>query len=68
MTKINLDDYFEKDDSEAQVRICDSPEERAEAEKINRKMREVVREYKHRATLSWEKVRGFVFRNNRVRS
>ena len=65
MEKI-LDDYFEKPN--AQVRICDSPEEIAETLKINKEMRKVVRDYRHRAALSWKKARGFVFQNNHFRS
>ena len=66
MGKINLDDYFEK--SEFKGRVCDSPEEIAETEEINRKMREVVRDYRRREILSWKKARGFVFQNDRIRS
>ena len=68
MEKINLDDYFEKSDLETKMRICDSPEDIAEAEEVNRRMREVVRDYRRRAAISWQKARGFVFQNNRVRS
>ena len=66
MYKIKLDDYFQK--SELKGRICDSPEELAETEEMNKKMREVVRDYRYRATLSWQKARGLILRNNRVRS
>ena len=66
MDKINLDDYFQK--SEFKGRICDSPEEIAETEEMNKKMREIVRDYRHRAALSWQKARGLILRNNRVRS
>ena len=61
-----LDKYFEK--FEFKGRICDSPEEIAETEEMNKKMREVVRDYRHRATLSWEKARGLILRNNHVKS
>ena len=66
MGKINLDDYFQK--SEFKGRICDSPEETAATEEMNKKMREVERDYRHRAAISWQKARGFIFCNNRVRS
>ena len=68
MEKINLDDYFETIDWTKKGQVCDSPEDIKEAEEINKKMREVVRDYRHRAALSWEKARGFIFCNNRVRS
>ena len=65
MEKI-LDKYFEK--AEFKGRICDSPEEIEETLRINEKMREVVRDYRHRAALSRQKARRFIFCNNRVRS
>ena len=65
MEKI-LDKYFEK--FEFKGRICDSPEEIEETLRINEKMREVVKDYRRRVALSREKLRGFVFQNNRVRS
>ena len=57
MGKINLDDYFEKSDWGTKVRICNSPEDIAEAEKINQHMRKVVRDYRSRAALSWQMAR-----------
>ena len=68
MEKINLDDYFEKGVLETKMHICDSPEDIAEAEEFNRHMRKVVRDYRRRAAISWQKARGFIFCNNRVRS
>ena len=68
MEKINLDDYFEKSDLETKGRICDSPEDIAEAEEFNRHMRKVVRDYRRRAAISWQKARGLVLRSHRVRS
>ena len=65
MGKIS-DDYLKK--TEVRVRVCDSPEEIAETEEMNKKMREVERDYRHRAALSWQKARGLVLRNSRVRS
>ncbi len=50
MKKINLDDYFQK--FEFKGRICDSPEELAETEELNKKMRVVVRDYNYRAAKS----------------
>ena len=67
MGKINLDDYFEKSDLETKMHICDSPEDIAATEAINQHMRKVVMDYRHRAALSWQKARGFIFCNNRVR-
>ena len=52
MGKINLDAYFMKNDQKTQVRVCNSLEDIAEAEEVNRHMREVVRDYRYRALKS----------------
>jgi len=65
MGKINLDDYFEKSDLETKVRICDSPEEIAEQKEFNKKMREVVRDYRRRAAISWQKARHMILDRSR---
>ena len=68
MEKINLDDYFEKGVLETKMHVCNSPEDIAETKEFNKKMREVVRDYRRKAAISREKARGFIFCNNRVRS
>ena len=64
MGKINLDDYFQKNDPE-KVRICDSPEDIAAAEEFNKKMREVVRDYKYRAAKSRQLARKSILDRSR---
>lgn len=62
MEKINLlDKYFTKSGIETKVQILDSPEYIAETERINKEMRKVVRDYNHRAALSWRLARDFYF-------
>ena len=61
MKKVDLDKYFAKSDLETRMRILDSPEDIAEAERVNREMRRVVRDYNRRAALSWIKAREFYF-------
>jgi len=61
MEKADLDKYFAKSDLETKVRILDSPEDIAEAERVNREMRRVVRDYNRRAAISWKKAREFYF-------
>lgn len=63
MGKINLDDYFEK--SEFKGRICDSPEELAETEEMNQKMRKVVREYNHKHAMSVRAARRMILDRSR---
>ena len=63
MEKSILDDYFEK--SEFKGRICDSPEEIEETLKINRHMREVVRDYRYRSAKSRELARGLILDRSR---
>ena len=63
--------FLEKLEANAKLpegRICDGPEDIAEAEAINQHMRKVVMDYRRKAAISREKARGFVFHNNRVRS
>ncbi|MBO7484140.1 MAG: hypothetical protein J6T55_03360 [Alphaproteobacteria bacterium] len=68
MEKVDLSKYLVVDDCLEKGRICDSPEDIAATEAINQHMRKVVMDYRRRAAISWEKARGFVFCNNRVRS
>jgi len=59
MEQINLDDYFAK--NEEKVRICNTPEEIAEAEEINRKMRLVRRQARILFARSEQAARNFYF-------
>ena len=61
MTQEELDKYFAKSDIETKVRVLNSPEDIAEAERFNKRMRKVVREYRYRAALSRQLARGFCF-------
>ena len=62
MKKVDLlDKYFAKSGIETKGQILDSPEDIAVAERINKEMRKVVREYNHRAALSWQLARDFHF-------
>ena len=56
-----LDKYFMTSDIETKVRVLDSPEDLAETERMNKEMREVVRDYNRRAALSWRLARNFYF-------
>ena len=60
MVKINLDNYFGKSDQEAKVHVYDSPEDIAATKEFNKKMREVVRDYKYRAAKSRELARRLI--------
>ena len=61
MEKEDLDKYFAKSDIETKSVILDGPEYIAETERMNKEMRKVVREYNHRAFLSWKLARDFYF-------
>ena len=58
-----LDGYFER--SEFKGRICNSPEEITATEEINKKMREVVKDYKYRAARSRELARRLILDRSR---
>ena len=59
MKQVNLDDYFKRD--EEKVRICDTPEEIAEAKRINREMRIVQRQARIMFARSAQLARKFYF-------
>ena len=61
MEKIDFDKYFAKSDIETKGVILNSPEDISEAERINKEMRKVVREYNNRALISWKAARNFYF-------
>ena len=61
MKKVDLDKYLVKCDVVEKGQILDSPEDIAVAERINKEMRKVVRDYNYRAALSWQLARDFHF-------
>ena len=61
MEKINLDKYFAKSDIESKVRVLDSPEDIAEAERVNKEMRIICRRARAMFARSAELARHFYF-------
>lgn len=65
MEKVDLSKYLVVDDCLEKGRICDSPEDIAEAEAINREMEVVSRKARNMFTRSAELARGLILDRSR---